>query len=64
MTLAGLLKMINHKLLEYLNPGADVEEMLKDDSKQQDYLMKQWRKQPWLATPEAKRSSRKPRRKP
>jgi len=52
---ASLLKMINHKLLEYLNPGADIEEMLKNDSKQQDYLMKQWRKQPWLATPRAKR---------
>jgi DNA-binding MarR family transcriptional regulator len=52
---ADLLKMINHKLLEYLNPGADVEGMLKNDSKQQEYLMKQWRKQPWLATPRAKR---------
>jgi DNA-binding MarR family transcriptional regulator len=51
----GLLKMINHKLLEYLNPGADVEGMLKNDSKQQEYLMKQWRKQPWLTTPRAKR---------
>ena len=57
---AGLLKMINHKLLAYLNPGADVEGMLKDDSRQQEYFMKQWRKQPWLATPKAKRSSRKP----
>ena len=63
-TLAGLFKMMNHKLLECLNPGADVEEMLKDDSKEQAYLMKQWHKQPWLATPEAKKSSRKPRRKP
>ena len=52
---AALLKMINHKLLEYLNPGADVEGMLKNDSKQQEYLMKQWHKQPWLATLEAKR---------
>jgi len=52
---AGLLKMINHRLLEYLNPGADVDGMLKDDSKQQDYLMKQWRKQPWLVAPRAKR---------
>jgi DNA-binding MarR family transcriptional regulator len=60
---ASLLKMINHKLLEYLNPGADVEGMLKDDSKQQEYLMKQWHKQPWLDTPEAKRSTMKPSRK-
>jgi len=60
---SGLLKMINHKLLAYLNPGADVEGMLKDDSRQQEYFMKQWRKQPWLATPEAKRSTTKPSRK-
>ena len=52
---ASLLKTINHKLLEYFNPGADVEKMLKNDSKQQEYLMKQWRKQPWLAAPKAKR---------
>jgi len=56
---ASLLEMINHKLLEYLNPGADVDGMLKDDSRQQGYLMKQWRKQPWLATPKARKSSRK-----
>jgi DNA-binding MarR family transcriptional regulator len=56
---ASLLEMINRKLLTYLNPGADVEGMLKDDSRQQEYLMKQWRKQPWLAAPKAKRSSKK-----
>lgn len=56
---AGRFKLINYKLLEYLNPGADIEGMLKSDSKQQDYLMKQWHKQPWLDTPEAKRSSKK-----
>jgi DNA-binding MarR family transcriptional regulator len=60
---ASLLKMINRKLLTYLNPGADVEGMLKSDSKQQEYLMKQWRKQPWLVTPKAKRSTTKPSRK-
>jgi len=57
-TFAGLFKLINYKLLEYLNPGADVEVMLKNATKQQDYLMKQWHKQPWLATTEVKRSSR------
>jgi DNA-binding MarR family transcriptional regulator len=60
---AGLLKMINHKLLAYLNPGADVEGMLQDDFKQQEYFLKQWRKQPWLATSKAKRSTTKPSRK-
>jgi len=58
-TFASLFKMINYKLLKHLNPGADVEGMLKSDAKQYDYLMKQWHKQPWLATPKAKRSSKK-----
>ena len=58
-TFASLLKMINYKLLEYFNPGADVEGMLKDDLERQDYLMKQWRKQPWLAVHGAKRQGRK-----
>jgi DNA-binding MarR family transcriptional regulator len=59
---AGLLKTINYKLLEYFNPGADVEGMLRNDSKQQDYLMKQWRKQPWLAAPKARRQGTKKRK--
>ena len=62
LTFASLFKLINYKLLEHLNLGADVEVMLKDAAKQQDYLMKQWHKQPWLATPEAKRSARKNRK--
>jgi DNA-binding MarR family transcriptional regulator len=60
---ASLLKMINRQLLAYLNPGADVEGMIKNDSRQQEYLMKQWRKQPWLAAPKAKRGTTKPSRK-
>lgn len=51
---ASLLKVINRQLLAYLNPGADVEGMVKNDSRHQEYLMKQWRKQPWLAAPKAK----------
>jgi len=60
-TFANLSKMINYKLLEYLNPGADVEGMLKSDFRR-DYAMKQWRKQVWLATPEVKRGSSKNRK--
>jgi DNA-binding MarR family transcriptional regulator len=60
--LASLFKTLNYKLLEYLTPGADVEGMLKSDSKQQDYVMKQWRKQPWLATSKAKRRGTKTRK--
>jgi DNA-binding MarR family transcriptional regulator len=58
-TLAGLLKSLNYKLLDSLNPGADIERMIKTDDKQHAYRMKQWHKQEWLATPSAKRSSRK-----
>ena len=61
-TFANLFKMINYKLLEYLNPGADVERMLESDFRQRDYAMKQWRKQVRLATPEVKRSSSKNRK--
>jgi len=43
-TFVGLFTMINYKILEYLNPGADVEGMLKNDSKQHDNLMKRWLK--------------------
>jgi len=59
---ASLLKTLNRRLLEYLKPGTDVQGMLKNDSKQQDYLMKQWRKQPWLATSKAKRRGSKTRK--
>jgi DNA-binding MarR family transcriptional regulator len=61
-TFANLSKMINYKLLEYLNPGADVEGMLESDFRQRDYAMKQWRKQVRLATPEVKRNSSKNRK--
>jgi len=39
-TFVSLFTMINHKLLEYLNPGADVEGMLKNDSERHDNLIK------------------------
>jgi DNA-binding MarR family transcriptional regulator len=60
--LGSLLQTLNRKLLEYLNPGADVQGMLKNDSKQQDYVMKQWRKQPWLAASKARRRGSKTRK--
>jgi DNA-binding MarR family transcriptional regulator len=40
-TFAGMFKMINYKLLELLNPGADIEAILKNDSKRSAYLYKQ-----------------------
>ena len=59
---AGLLETINYGLLEYLKPGADVKAMLRDESKQQVYAMKQWHKQPWLATSRAKRRGARTRK--
>jgi DNA-binding MarR family transcriptional regulator len=40
-TFAGMFKMINYKMLELLNPGADIEAILKNDSKRGAYLYKQ-----------------------
>jgi DNA-binding MarR family transcriptional regulator len=40
-TFTGMFKMINYKMLERLNPGADIEAMLKNDSKHSAYLYKQ-----------------------
>jgi len=39
-----LSDMINYKLLQYLNPEADTEVMLKNDIKRRDTLMKRWLK--------------------
>jgi len=59
---AGLLRTINYTLLQYLNPGADVEAMIKNDSKLEDRRLKQFRKEPWLATSKAKRRGSKTRK--
>jgi DNA-binding MarR family transcriptional regulator len=40
-TFLSLFRMINCKLLEYLNPGTDIEGMLENDSERQDYLSNQ-----------------------
>ena len=39
-TFANLFRMVNYKLLEYLNPGADIEGMLRNDSETHDRLIK------------------------
>jgi DNA-binding MarR family transcriptional regulator len=38
-TLISLLKTINSKTVEYLNPGADIEGMVRDEAKQHESLM-------------------------
>lgn len=40
----SLSEMINYKLLQYLNPEADIEAMVKDDIERRDNLMKRWLK--------------------
>jgi hypothetical protein len=59
---ANLLKTINYKLLQDLNPRADVEAMVKNDSRLEDRRLKQFRKEPWLATSKAKRRGAKTRK--
>jgi DNA-binding MarR family transcriptional regulator len=39
-TFESLFRIINYKLLQYLNPGADIEAMLKSDSDTHDRLIK------------------------
>ena len=58
-TLISLLKMINYKTLEYLNPGADIEGMLRDEAKSHDNLMERLVEYAQLSTPEAKRQGGK-----
>jgi len=55
-TLANLCKIFNCKLLERLNPGADVEVMVENDFRQRDYVMKKWHKQVQVANAKVKRS--------
>jgi len=53
-TLISLLKMINYKTLEYINPGADIEGMLRDEAKSHDNLMERLVQYLSPSTPEAK----------
>jgi DNA-binding MarR family transcriptional regulator len=43
-TFVSLSEMMNYRLLQYLNPEADTEVMLKDDIKRRDTLIKRWLK--------------------
>jgi DNA-binding MarR family transcriptional regulator len=52
---ASLLMTLNRKLLQQLNPGADVETMIKSDFRLEDRRLKQFRREPWLAASRAKR---------
>ena len=54
-TLANLLRMIDSKTLEYLNPGADMEGMLRNESERHDNLRERLLEYISPSTPEAKR---------
>jgi DNA-binding MarR family transcriptional regulator len=54
-TLIRLLKVINYETLEYLNPGADIEGMLRDEIESHDNLMERLAQYLSLPTPEVKR---------
>ena len=54
-TLISLLKMINYKTLEYINPGADIEGIIRDEAKRHDNLMKRLVEYVQPSIPEAKR---------
>jgi DNA-binding MarR family transcriptional regulator len=53
-TLTSLLKMINYKTLEYINPGVDIEGMFRDEAKSHDNLMERLVQYLSSSTPEAK----------
>ena len=53
-TLISLLKMINYKTLEYLNPGADIERMMRNETKRHDNLMERLVQYLSPSTPKAK----------
>jgi len=53
-TLISLLKMINYKTLEYLNPGADIERMMRNEAKRHGNLMERLVQYAQPSTPEAK----------
>ena len=53
-TFVSLFEMINRKALEYLNPGKDIEEIIKDRAERHAELMKRVPAYTWIKTPEAK----------
>ena len=53
-TFVSLFEMINRKALEYLNPGKDIEEIIRDRAERHAKLMKRVPAYTWIRTPEAK----------
>jgi DNA-binding MarR family transcriptional regulator len=54
-TIVSLFEMINYKALEYLNPGEDIEEMVRKRAEYHAELMKRLPSYAWITIPRAKR---------
>jgi DNA-binding MarR family transcriptional regulator len=58
-TFVSLFEMVNYKALEYLNPGEDIEEMVRNRAERHAKLMERLPPYAWITTPEAKRQGGK-----
>ena len=58
-TFVSLLEMVNYKALEYLNPGEDIEEMVRNRAERHARVMERMPEYAWIAVPEAKRQGGK-----
>jgi len=58
-TFVSLFEVINRKALEYLNPGEDIEEIIRDSTDRHAELMKRLPPYAWMTTPQAKRQGGK-----
>jgi DNA-binding MarR family transcriptional regulator len=61
-TLARLLEMLRYETLNYLNPGEDIEEMVRNDDKSHVNLRGRLVQRGLISTPQAKRQSGKKRK--
>jgi DNA-binding MarR family transcriptional regulator len=61
-TFISLFQVINHKALEYVNPGKDIEKIIKEQHIRHAELMKRLPSYAWLTTPQAKRQGGKKRK--
>ena len=58
-TFVSLFEMVNYKALEYLNPGEDIEEMVRNRAERHAKLMERLPPYARITTPEAKRQGGK-----
>jgi DNA-binding MarR family transcriptional regulator len=61
-TFVNSLEMINYKALEYLNPGKDIEKMVRNRAERHARLMERMPEYAWISVPEPKRLGGKKRK--